>query len=78
MYVELHKVQLQHFQNIVIVIGTLLIVLILIQPFYGPLSGTTQVSRCHKRTNALYGAREDNRGRHTDHPAGCHSIQTNQ
>jgi len=24
------------------------------------------------------GAREDNRGRHTDHPAGCHSIRTNQ
>ena len=29
------------------------------QPFYGPLSGTTRVSRCQKRTSGLYGARED-------------------
>jgi len=29
------------------------------QPFYGPFSGTTQVSRCQKRTSALYGARGD-------------------
>jgi len=29
------------------------------QPFYGPLSGTTRVSRCQKRTHGLYGARED-------------------
>jgi len=29
------------------------------QPFYGPLSSTTQVSRCQKRTFGLYGARED-------------------
>jgi len=29
------------------------------QPFYGPSSGTTQVSRCQKRTSGLYGARED-------------------
>ena len=26
----------------------------------------------------LYGAREDNRGRHTNHPAGRHSVRTNQ
>jgi len=26
----------------------------------------------------FYGARKDNRGRHIDHPAGRHSIQTNQ
>ena len=26
----------------------------------------------------FYGVREDNRGRHTTHPAGRHSIQTNQ
>ena len=26
----------------------------------------------------LYGAREDNRGRHTDNPAGRHSVQTKQ
>jgi len=29
------------------------------QPFYGPFSGTTRVSRCQKKTSGLYGARED-------------------
>jgi len=29
------------------------------QPFYGPFSGTTRVSRCQKRTSGLYGVRED-------------------
>jgi len=29
------------------------------QPFYSPFSGTTQVSRCQKRTSGLYGARKD-------------------
>jgi len=29
------------------------------QPFYGPFSGTTQVSRCQNRTTRLYGAGED-------------------
>ena len=29
------------------------------QPFYGPFSGTTWVSRCQKRTSGLYGARGD-------------------
>jgi len=29
------------------------------QPLYGPFSGTTQVSRCQKRTSGLCGARED-------------------
>jgi len=29
------------------------------QPFYGPFSGTTQVSRCQKRTSRLFGARGD-------------------
>ena len=38
----------------------------------------TQVSRCQKKSSGLYGAREDNRGRHNDHPAGPHSIRTNQ
>jgi len=28
------------------------------QPFYGPFSGTTRVSRCQKRTSGLHGARE--------------------
>jgi len=32
------------------------------QPFYGPFSGTTRVSRCQKRTySGLHGAREDNK-----------------
>ena len=29
------------------------------QPFYGPFSVTTWVSRWQKRTSGLYGARED-------------------
>ena len=29
------------------------------QPFYGPFSETTGLSRCQKRTSGLYGARED-------------------
>jgi len=29
------------------------------QPFYGPFSGTTRVSRCQNRTSGLYGARID-------------------
>jgi len=29
------------------------------QPFYGPFSRTTRVSRCQKSTSGLYGARED-------------------
>ena len=35
------------------------------------LSGTTRMSRCQKRTSGFYGA-------YIDHPAGRHSIQTNQ
>jgi len=30
-----------------------------LQPFYGPFSGTTRVSRCQKSNSGLYGARED-------------------
>ena len=46
---------------------------------YGPFSGTARVSRCQKKSSSgLYGAREDNRGRHTDNPAERHSIRTNQ
>ena len=29
-------------------------------------------------SSGLYGAKGDTRGRHTDNPAGCHSIRTNQ
>jgi len=48
------------------------------QPFYGPFSGTTRVSRCQKRTLDFMVQGKINRGRHTDHPAGRHSIRTNQ
>jgi len=36
------------------------------------------VSWCQKKSSGLYGAREDIKGRHTDNPAGRHSIRTNQ
>ena len=36
------------------------------------------MSRCQKKASGLYGAREDNRGRHTDHPAGRYSVWINQ
>jgi len=39
------------------------------QPFYDPFSGTTQVSRCQKRTSGLYGARRDKQ-RQTHRPSG--------
>ena len=43
------------------------------QPFYGPFSATTRVSRCQKRTPGLYGARQ------THWPSGwAPSILTNQ
>ena len=48
------------------------------QPFYGPFSGTTRVSRCQKRTLNFKVQGKINRGRHKDDPAGCHSIWTNQ
>jgi len=49
------------------------------QLFYGPFAWTTWVSRCQRKTSCgLYGAREDDRGRHTDHLDGRHSIWTNQ
>ena len=38
------------------------------QPFYSPFSETTQLSQCqNKSSSGLCAAREDNRGRHTDH-----------
>ena len=49
------------------------------QPFYDPFSGATRVSWCQQKSfSGLCGARGDSRGRHTDHPAGHHSIRTNQ
>jgi len=46
--------------------------------FYGPFSGTTRVSRCQKRTSDVMVQGKSDRGRHTNHPAGRHSIRTNQ
>jgi len=41
------------------------------QPFYGPFSGTTQVSWCHKKASSgLYGVKEDNK-RQTHRQSGC-------
>jgi len=48
------------------------------QPFYGPFSRITRVSRCQKRTSGLMMQGKINRGRHTDHPDGRHSIRTKQ
>jgi len=45
------------------------------QPFYGPGSGTTQVIRCEKRILDFMVQGKINRGRHTDHLAGRHSIR---
>ena len=45
------------------------------QLFYGHFSGTTQLSRCQKRTSRLLVQGKINRGRHIDNPAGRHSIQ---
>ena len=45
---------------------------------YSPFSGTTRVCQCQKKSfSGLYGVREDNRGRHTDHPYGRHSVRAN-
>ena len=47
-------------------------------PFTALFSGTTRVSRYQKRLLNFMVQGEINRGRHTDHPAGRHSIRTNQ
>ena len=40
---------------------------------------TTRVSQWQKKSfSGPCGAREDNRGRHTDNPAGCQSIRINE
>jgi len=49
------------------------------QPFYGPFSGTTCVIGARRNFWTLCMMQgKINRGRHTDHAAGCHSIWTNQ
>jgi len=49
------------------------------QPFYSPISGTTWVSRCQKRTSGHFTVQgKINRGRHNDQLAGRHFIRTSQ
>jgi len=43
------------------------------QPFYGPFSGTTQVSQCQKKSSGL-----TVQGETSDNSGGHHSIRTNQ
>jgi len=48
------------------------------QPFYGPFSGTIQVSRCQKKASSgLYGAREDNK-RQTHRQSGWVPLHPDQ
>jgi len=48
-------------------------------PFYGPFSGTIEVSRCQKKASSgLLWCKGRWQIRHTNHLAGRHSIQTNQ
>ena len=48
------------------------------QPFYGPLSGTTRVSRCQKKASSgLHGAREDNK-RQTHRQSGWAPLHPDQ
>ena len=48
------------------------------QPFYGPFSGTTRVAGARRELLDSMVQGKINKGRHTDHPTGRHSIQTNQ
>ena len=48
------------------------------QPFYGPFSGTTGWASARRELLDFMVQGEINRDRHTDHPAGHHSIRTNQ
>jgi len=49
------------------------------EPYYGPFSETTWVSRCQKKASSgLMVLGRITRGRHTDNPGGRHCIRTNQ
>jgi len=49
------------------------------QPFYGPFTGTSRLlSQCQKELLDFMVQQKINKGRQTDHPAGHHSIPTNQ
>jgi len=47
-------------------------------PFYGPFPGPPGSAGARKELLDFMVQEEINRGRHTDHPAGCHSIWTKQ
>jgi len=65
-----HEVIMQFIQKLLpssfVIIFFIFIIILssLTQPFCGSYSGTAQVSRCQKKYSGLYGAREDNGGRH--------------
>ena len=48
------------------------------QPFYGPFPGPPGCASAGKELLDFMVQGKINRGRHTDHPAGRHSIRTNQ
>jgi len=48
------------------------------QPFYGLFSGPPGSAGARRELLDFMVQGKINRGRHTDRPAGCHSIQTNQ
>jgi len=48
------------------------------QPFYGPFSGPSGWAGARRELLDFMLQGKINRGRHIDHPAGCHFIQTNQ
>jgi len=54
-----HTQHWSHLQIQATALITLLLNVLVPQPFYGPFSGTTRVIRCQKITSGLYGARED-------------------
>jgi len=48
------------------------------QPFYGPFPGPPRWAGARRELLDFMVQGKINRGRHTDQPAGRHSIQTNQ
>jgi len=68
----------QALHNIAIVSSTTTVTTPPPQPFHGPVSGTTRVSRCHKKASSgLYGAREDNK-RQTHRQSGWTPLHPDQ
>ena len=54
------------------------LLLLLLQPFYGFIPGPPGSVDARRQLLDFMVQGKINRGRHTDHPAGCHSIRTNQ